>query len=75
MNFEKSTSKWPTTNVPYFSKYSSKSFETLDLVTSIHKKNIVEVIIFRKLQNGGVIQDGATSHYFILSGLAQPFLN
>jgi hypothetical protein len=23
----------------------------------------------------GVIQDGATSHCFILSGLAQPFLN
>jgi hypothetical protein len=43
----------------------------LDLGTTIHKKYIVEVT-FSKLQNGGVIQDGATNHCFILSGLAQP---
>jgi hypothetical protein len=43
--------------------------------TLIHKKNIVEATFFSKLQNGGVIQDGTTNHCFILSGLAQPFLN
>jgi hypothetical protein len=46
----------------------------LDLGTTIHKKYIVEVT-FSKLQNGGVIQDGATNHCFILSGLAQPLFN
>jgi hypothetical protein len=61
-------------NVPQFSQFSCKSFETLDLETSIHKKNILEVT-FPKFQNGGVIQDGATSHCFILSALAQPLLN
>jgi hypothetical protein len=29
-----------------------QSFKTLDLETSIHYKNIVEVIFFSKLQNG-----------------------
>jgi hypothetical protein len=38
------------------------------------KNNGVEVI-FSKLQNDGVIQNGATSHCFILSVLAKPFLN
>jgi hypothetical protein len=28
-----------------------------------------------KIQNGGVIQDGAINHCLILSGLAQPFIN
>jgi hypothetical protein len=56
-------------------KFNIKSFKTLDLKTSIHKENIVKVTFFSKLQNGGVIQDGATNHSFFLSGLAQPFLN
>jgi hypothetical protein len=56
-----------------FSKCSSKSFENLDLKTSIHKKNILEVL-FSNLKDGGVIQDGAANHCFILSGLAQPKL-
>jgi hypothetical protein len=30
--------------------------------------------LFSKLQNGGLIQDGTTKHYFILSGLVQLFL-
>jgi hypothetical protein len=40
-----STSKWrrnsrwlPDTNVPYFSQFLSKSFETLDLKTDLHTK-------------------------------------
>jgi hypothetical protein len=61
-------------NFPLFSQFSSKPFETLDLKTSIYEKNIVEVT-FSKLRNGGIIQDGATNHCFILSALAQPFLN
>jgi hypothetical protein len=31
--------------------------------------------LFSALQNGEVIQDRATNHYFLLSGLAQPFIN
>jgi hypothetical protein len=54
---------------------SANSFETLDLKTSIYKKKIVEVTFNSKFQNGGVIQDGATNHCFILLGLAQLFLN
>jgi hypothetical protein len=49
----------------------------LDFEASIQKKNIVEVI-FIKLHNGRVIQDGATSHCLTLLGLApdiyQPIL-
>jgi hypothetical protein len=58
-----------------FHQFSSKSFETLSLKTSIHKQNIVEVTFFSKLQIGGVIQDGATNHCFILSSLTEPILN
>jgi hypothetical protein len=42
----------------------------LDLKTSIHKKKYCRRNFFSKLQNGGVIQDGAINHCFILSGLA-----
>jgi hypothetical protein len=47
MNFE----KWPPdTNVPLFSQFSSKSFETLDLKKSIHKRNNVEVTFFQNFK-------------------------
>jgi hypothetical protein len=36
----------------------------LDLETSIHKKYILEVTFFSKLQNGGIVQDGAMFYTF-----------
>jgi hypothetical protein len=47
----------------------------LDLKTSIQKKKYCRSNFFSKHQDGGVIQDGATNHCYILSGLAQSFLN
>jgi hypothetical protein len=67
MNFEKlhfkMVEKFKMAARPEFSIIQSNFIKNFDLKTSIHKKN------------GGVIQDGATNHCFILSGLAQPFLN
>jgi hypothetical protein len=74
MNSEKKHIKMAEKFKMVTSQFSSKSFKILDLETSIHKKN-GRNNLFSKLQNGGAIQDGTTSHCFILSALAQPFLN
>jgi hypothetical protein len=39
-------------NFSKFSQFSSKSFETLDLKTSIYKKNIVEVTFYQNFKMG-----------------------
>jgi hypothetical protein len=55
---------------------SSKTFETLDLKTSIiHETKFVEVIFFQNFKMEAFIEDVSTNHCFILSDLTQPFLN